>query len=90
MTIIKQGTHEVYSFTCEEIKEYTCPYCKAVFEYTDSECENQIISNSNYERGYRTYLLMGIPILPIRGKKFKTVICPCCSNKIYFDEQEIY
>jgi uncharacterized Zn-finger protein len=43
MRIIRTVAKEIYDFTCEEIKEITCPICKTLYEYTDSEVERDYV-----------------------------------------------
>ena len=52
MKIIKEGVTEIYDFTCEEIKEITCPICKTLYEYTDSEVELDYFGFYNFPQRF--------------------------------------
>ena len=95
MKIIKQGITEIYDYTCEEIIEETCPVCKAVFEYTENDIEQEIIENRFYNQQLSTYnlrfynpccsygdFLRFPPPLPVRSYLHTYVACPCCEHKI--------
>lgn len=92
MKLIKQGKSAVYDYTCEEIVESTCPVCKAVFEYTQSDCETEIVENEFYSQQLLAYnssfcnpyrdTLFSPPPLPVKAYLCKYVACPCCSHKI--------
>ena len=41
MKVIQESQREVYDFTCEEIKDISCPMCLAKVEYTEREIEAQ-------------------------------------------------
>lgn len=101
MKIVKQGITEIYDYTCEEIKERTCPICKTVYEYADSECEIVTADNPNYDKEYRqwhnsfqNYSVYAIPYLnsrmPMRSGQAKTLVCPWCNNTELFDFTPIY
>ena len=95
MKILKQGANKIYDYTCEEIIEETCPVCKAVFEYTKNDIEQEIIENKLYEQQLLVYnssfynqccsygdLLRFPPPLPVRSYLYTYVACPCCKHKI--------
>lgn len=101
MKILKQGATEIYDYTCEEIKQHTCYICKAVYEYTDSDCEMTTVDNPNYEREYQqwrndaqNYSPYGVlyyhSLQPIRGMTAKTLTCPCCGHSETFDFTKLY
>jgi len=52
MKIIKEGATEIYDFTCEEIKERTCPICKTIYEYTNDEIKQNVIESFYGKIGY--------------------------------------
>ena len=59
MKILKQGATEIYDYTCEEIIEETCPVCKAVFEYTENDIEQEVKYhpiNSNKSTSFDIYV----------------------------------
>lgn len=95
MKILKQGTIEIYDYTCEEIIEETCPVCKAVFEYTENDIKKEAIENEFYEQQLLVYnsnfcnpycihgdLLRFPPPLPVRTYLHTYVACPWCKHKI--------
>lgn len=95
MKILKQGATEIYDYTCEEVVEETCPICKAVFEYTQGDCETEIVENEFYSQQLATYnsyfsnpycstvgLYPFSPPLPLKSWGLRYVACPCCSHKI--------
>lgn len=95
MKILKQGITEIYDYTCEEIIEETCPICKAVFEYTKNDIEQEVIENRFYEQQllaynsnfYNPYCSYGdflrfTPPPPIRSYLHIYVACPCCKHEI--------
>lgn len=97
MRLIKSGATEIYDFTCEEIKQRTCPVCKAVYEYTDSECEINEVDNPSYLYDSLRYYNLSINLpykspefQPVRGGRAKAITCPCCSHTETFDFQMIY
>lgn len=94
MKIIKDGISEVYDFTCEEVIEGICPVCKAMFEYTQNDCETEIVENpfyaqemlaynSSFYNPYRGNLRFSPP-LPMRSHIITCLVCPCCSNKMIY------
>lgn len=103
MKILRPGATEIYDYTCEEINELTCPICKAVFEYTQSDCETEIIDNKFYSQQlceynasfcnpYRygnAFPLVPLP-LPVRAYLCKYISCPCCSYKIMIGMNNLY
>lgn len=97
MRVIKSGATEVYDYICEEIKQRICPICKAVYEYTDSECETIEVENPTFLYDSLRYynLQINLPFKlpafqPVRGGSAKTITCPCCSYNETFDFQMIY
>lgn len=97
MRVIKSGVTEIYDYTCEEIKQRICPICKAVYEYTDSECETIEVENPTFLYDSLRYynLQINLPFKlpafqPVRGGSAKTITCPCCSYTETFDFQMIY
>lgn len=97
MRVIKSGVAEIYDYTCEEIKQRICPICKAVYEYTDSECETIEVENPTFLYDSLRYynLQINLPFKlpefqPVRGGSAKTITCPCCSYTETFDFQMIY
>lgn len=88
MKILKQGLTEIYDYTCEEIIETTCPVCKAIFEYSQSDCKTERVEkqqllayNSSFCNPYRGSGLSPLP-LPVKSYLYKYVACPCCLYKI--------
>lgn len=97
MKIIKNGLTAIYNYTCEEIKQRICPVCKAVYEYTDSECEivevdnpSYLYDNLRYLSLRRNLLYMSPEFQPVRKGRAKSITCPCCSYTETFDYQMIY
>lgn len=97
MRVIKSGVTEIYDYTCEEIRQRICPICKAVYEYTDSECETIEVENPTFLYDSLRYynLQINLPFKlpefqPVRGGSAKTITCPCCSYTETFDFQMIY
>lgn len=97
MRVIKNGVTEIYDYTCEEIKQRICPICKAVYEYTDSECETIEVENPTFLYDSLQYYSSQINLpfklpefQPVRGGSAKTITCPCCSYTETFDIQMIY
>lgn len=97
MRLIKSGATEIYDFICEEIKQRTCPVCKAVYEYTDSECEIVEVDNPSYLYDNLRYLSLqrNLPYMspefqPVRKGRARSITCPCCSHTETFDYQMIY
>lgn len=92
MKILKQGLAEIYDYTCEEIIETTCPVCKAIFEYTQSDCKTERVENEFYSQQLLAYnssfcnpyrvSVFSPPPLPVKSYLYKYVACPCCSYKI--------
>lgn len=95
MKILKQGATEIYDYTCEEIIEETCPICKAVFEYTQSDYKTEIVENEFYSQQLTAYishfsnpycstadLYRFSPPLPLKTWAWRYITCPCCSYKI--------
>lgn len=101
--ILKQGATEIYDYVCEEIKELTCPICKAIFEYTQSDCETEIIENKFYSQQlleynssfcnpYRhgsTFSFMPPP-LPVKSYLCKYISCPWCAYKAMIGMDNLY
>lgn len=97
MRVIKSGVTEVYDYTCEEIKQRICPICKAVYEYTDSECETIEVENPTFLYDSLRYYSSQINLpyrppafQPVRGGIIKTITCPCCLDAETLDLQMIY
>lgn len=97
MRVIKSGVTEIYDYTCEEIRQRICPICKAVYEYTNSECETIEVENPTFLYDSLRYynLQINLPFKlpefqPVRGGSAKTITCPCCSYTETFDIQMIY
>lgn len=92
MRLIKGGATEIYDFICEEIKQRTCPVCKAVYEYTDSECEIVEVDNPKYLNDILRYLslqrnplYMSPELQSIRKGRAKSITCPWCSHTEIFE-----
>lgn len=97
MRVIKSGVTEIYDYTCEEIKQRICPVCKAVYEYTDSECDTIEVENPTFLydslRYYSSQIILPYrppAFQPVRGGIIKTITCPCCLDTETLDLQMIY
>ncbi len=97
MRVIKSGVTEIYDYTCEEIRQRICPICKAVYEYTDSECNTIEVENPTFLYDSLRYYSLQINLpyklpefQPVRGGSAKTITCPCCSHTETLNLQMIY
>ena len=87
MKIIRQSDKQVFDYTCEEVRQKNCTFCKTVYEFTDSDCDVIQVQNPFYFGGLQQqnslqYNQSGIPpifVMPMYSRRY--VCCPWCGKK---------